>query len=79
MKKKLQLLLVAFTLLVSFNVKADTIINSELNLLNPDVRKCLREASEVEGWKVESIYMNSDDNLVYVFSKENNNRVYISK
>lgn len=79
MKKKLQLLLVAFTLLVSFNVKADTIINSELNLLNPDVRKCLLEASEVEGWKVESIYMNSDDKLVYVFSKENNNRVYISK
>ncbi len=79
MNKKLQLLVAAFALLISFNVKADTIVNSELNLKNPDVRKCLIEASQAEGWEVESIYMNSDDKLVYVFSKNNNDRVYISK
>ena len=60
MNKKLQLVLVAITLLISFNVKADTIINSELNLNNPDVRKCIIEASQVEGWKIESIYINSE-------------------
>lgn len=79
MNKKLQLVLVAITLLISFNVKADTIINSELNLNNPDVRKCIIEASKVEGWKIESIYINSDNKLVYIFSKDNNDRVYISK
>jgi len=32
MKKKLQLLLVAFTILIFTNVKAETIITSELDL-----------------------------------------------
>ena len=79
MKKKLQLLSVATMLLLSVNVSAETIINSELNLNNPDVRKCLIETTKAEGWKITSVYMNSSEKLVYVFSKDNNDKVYISK
>ncbi|PKQ45651.1 hypothetical protein [Confluentibacter flavum] len=79
MKKTLQFLSVAIILLLSINVKADTIINSELNLFNPDVRKCLLEASKSEGWELKSIYMNSEEKLVYVFSKGNDDKVYLSK
>ena len=79
MKKKLQLLSVATMLLLSVNVSAETIINSELNLNNPDVRKCLIETTKAEGWKIASVYMNSSEKLVYVFSKDNDDKVYISK
>ena len=79
MKKTLQLLSVAMMLLLSINVNADTIINSELNLNNPDVRKCLIEASQSEGWKIASVYINADEKLVYIFSKGSNDKVYISK
>lgn len=79
MKKTLQLLSLAIMLLLSVNVSADTIINSELNLNNPDIRKCLLESSQAAGWKVASVYINSDEKLVYVFSKDNDDKVYISK
>ena len=79
MKKKLQLLVVTFTILISVNVKADTIINSELNLNNPDVRKCLMEASNYDGWKLASTYLDSNENLVFVFLKGNDKKIYISK
>ena len=79
MKKKLQLLSVAVILFLSANVNAETITNAELNLNNPDVRKCLIEASKAEGWKIASVYMNSYEKLVYVFSKDNNDKVFISK
>jgi hypothetical protein len=79
MKKKLQLLAAALMILLSINVNADTIINSELSLNNPDVRKCLLEATKSEGWELKSIYMNSEDKLVFVFSKGNNDKVYVSK
>ena len=52
MKKKLQLLLAAIMILLTVNMNADTIINSDLNLYNPDVRKCLLEASKSEGWEL---------------------------
>ncbi len=77
--KKLQLLLVAVTLLLSVNVNADDTINSSLNLNNPDVRKCLLETSKSDGWKLESVYLNSEEKLVYVFSKDKNTKTYKSK
>lgn len=79
MKKKLQLLLVAVTLLLSFNAKADIIKNSELNLNNSDVRKCLLEASVTEGWVLKATYLDSNNKLVMIFDKDNNTKVYISK
>lgn len=79
MKKKLQLLTAAFMILLSINVNADTIINSDLNLYNPDVRKCLLEASKNEGWVLKATYINSEEKLVYVFSKGNNDKIYLSK
>lgn len=79
MKKKLQLLVAAMMILLTVNVNADTIINSDLNLYNPDVRKCLLDASKSEGWELKSVYMNADKKLVYVFSKGNDDKVYLSK
>lgn len=78
--KKLQLLFVAMMLLLSIDVKADdVIINSNLNLYNPDVRKCLLEASKKEGWELKSVYLNSKDELVMIFDKDNNSRIYKTK
>ena len=79
MNKKLQLFSAAIVLMLSIKMKADTIINSDLNLYNPDVRKCLIEASKSEGWELKSIYMNSEEKLVYVFSKDNDDKIYLSK
>ena len=61
--KKLQLLFVAMVLSLSFGANADTIKNSDLNLLNPDVRKCLLDSSLSEGWKLESVYTDSKEKL----------------
>lgn len=79
MKKTLQSLSVAAMLLLSVNMNADVIKINNLNLLNPDVRKCLKEASAQEGWDLKSIYTNADDKLVFVFSKGNDDKVYTSK
>lgn len=79
MKQKLQLLAVIMTLLFSFNAKADTIKNSNLNLNNPDVRKCLLEASENDGWKLASVYLDSENKIVMIFDKANDTKVYTSK
>ena len=77
--KKLQLLFVAMMLLFSFGANADTVKNSELNLNNPDVRKCLLDATSSDGWKLESVYSDSKENLVMIFGKDGNKRMYISK
>ncbi|GAA4890669.1 hypothetical protein GCM10023311_13660 [Flaviramulus aquimarinus] len=77
--KKLQLLFVAITLLFSVNAKADDTINSSLDLNNPDVRKCLLEATQSEGWTLESLYLDSEKKVVMIFGKENETRVYKSK
>lgn len=77
--KKLQLLFVAMILLLSIDVKADDIVNSSLNLSNPDVRKCLVEATKSEGWKLTAFYYNADEKLVMIFEKGNNTKTYMSK
>lgn len=79
MMKKLQLLSVAFMLLLSVNMNADVIKINNINLLNPDVRKCLLEASKSEGWDLKAIYSDASENLVFVFSKGDNDKVYTSK
>ena len=77
--KKLQLLFVAMMLLLSIDVKANDAINSSLNLSNPDVRKCLVEATKSEGWKVAALYYNADDKLVMIFEKDHKAKTYMSK
>lgn len=77
MMKKLQLLFVAMLFLLSMDVKADDIIvNSDLNLYNPDVRKCLLEASKKEGWELKSVYLNADEKLVMIFDKGKDSKIY---
>ncbi|GAL62120.1 hypothetical protein [Algibacter lectus] len=76
--KKLQLLSVAAMLLFSVNINADT-VKTNLNLFNPDVRKCLIEASESEGWKLEAVYTDEQDKLVMVFGKGTETKTYIDK
>ena len=77
--KKLQLVLVAVALTFSIGASADTIKNSDLNLNNPDVRKCLLDATQSEGWKLASVYLNSNNKLVYIFDKGNDTKIYTSK
>ena len=78
--KKLQLLPLAFAFLFSLNMKADdVIVNSNLNLYNPDVRKCLLETSKSEGWELKSVYLNSNQELVMVFDKGETTKIYKTK
>jgi hypothetical protein len=79
MMKKLQLLLVAMVLILSIDVNADTIKNSDLNLNNPDVRKCLLEATKTSGWDLASVYLNSDNKLVMIFDKGDDTKIYTSR
>lgn len=76
--KKLQLLFVAMMLLLSIDAKADDAINANLNLNNPDVRKCLVEATQSEGWELAALYYNADEKLVMIFEKDNNLKTYLS-
>ncbi|KJD31206.1 hypothetical protein PK35_15310 [Tamlana nanhaiensis] len=75
--KKLPII-IAFGLLFNVAANADTIKNSKLNLNNPDVRKCLIEAAQSEGWKLASVYLNANNKIVYVFDKENDTKIYTS-
>ena len=78
--KKLQLLLIVMALMVSVQVNAtDNPINTQFNLNNPDVRKCLIEASKSEGWNLEAYYINSNEKLVLVFGKDGETKVYAAK
>ncbi len=78
--KKLQLLALALGLLFTIDMKAnDVTVNSNLNLYNPDVRKCLLDASKSEGWELKSVYLNDKKELVMVFDKDNKTRVYKTK
>lgn len=77
--KKFQLLFIVIMLLLSIDAKADDKINSSLNLSNPDVRKCLVEATQSEGWKIAALYFNKEEKLVMIFEKDNNSKTYISK
>lgn len=78
--RKLQLLLIAIVLMVSMQVNAnEKPINREFNLNNPDVRKCLIEASKSEGWKLEAYYINANNKLVMVFGKDGETKVYATR
>lgn len=77
--KKLQLFVAAMLLMLCIDVNADTIKNSDLNLNNPDVRKCLLEATESTGWDLASVYLNSDNKLVMIFDKGNDTKIYTSR
>ena len=61
-------------LLLSVSVNATEL---RLNLNNPDVRKCLLEASENEGWALKAVYQNANEHLVYVFEKGKERRTYV--
>ncbi|SFC94604.1 hypothetical protein [Algibacter pectinivorans] len=79
MKNKLQVLFVAITLLVTIGAQANDRINSSLNLSNPDVRKCLIESTESEGWKMAALYYDANKKLVMIFEKGEDSKTYISK
>jgi len=74
-----KILLASAMILLSISVNAEDIINTDLNLYNPDVRKCLLEASEEDGWELKSVYMNSNDKLIMVFDKGDTTKIYKSK
>lgn len=73
--KKLQLLCASLMLLLTVTVNATEL---RLNLNNPDVRKCLIEATENEGWELKASYLNDNEKLVMVFVKDNQTRSYTS-
>lgn len=74
-----KILLASAMILLSISVNAEDIINADLNLYNPDVRKCLLEASKEGGWELKSVYMNSNEELVMVFDKGDTTKIYKSK
>lgn len=73
---KLKLLVLSAIFLFSISVSA---IEKELNLENPDVRKCLIEAAASDGWVLFSKEYNKSKKLVMVFKKNGEERVYVSK
>ena len=74
-----KLLLASAMIFLSIGLNADEIINTELNLYNPDVRKCLLEASEIDGWELKAVYTDANDQLVMVFDKGTTTKIYKSK
>lgn len=79
MMKKLHVFLAVVMLSFSIGANADTIKNSDLNLNNPDVRKCLLDATKVSGWELASVYLNADNKIVMIFDKGDDTRIYTSK
>ncbi|MFL1010691.1 hypothetical protein [Flavisericum labens] len=79
MMKKLQCLIAAAVILFSASMSADTIKNSNLNLNNPDIRKCLLDATKSEGWELSSVYLDANDKLVMIFDKGDDTKIYTSK
>ena len=78
--KTLQSLFAAILLLLSFNVKADDMtLNTNLNLFNPDVRKCLVESSKAEGWELKSVYLNAKREIIMIFDKGEETKIYKSR
>ncbi|WP_248724692.1 hypothetical protein [Seonamhaeicola sp. ML3] len=78
MMRKLQFFTAAIVLMLGINAHADTIKNSDLNLNNPDVRKCLLEATKTSGWDLASVYLNADNKLVMIFDKGDDTKIYTS-
>ncbi|MEC3906400.1 hypothetical protein VOI54_05180 [Tamlana sp. 2201CG12-4] len=73
--KKITLLCASLMLLLTVTVNATEL---RLNLNNPDVRKCLIEATKYEGWELRASYMNTNDKLVMIFVKGDETRTYTS-
>ncbi|TNJ41342.1 hypothetical protein KFZ70_04265 [Tamlana fucoidanivorans] len=73
--KKITLLFAALMLLLSVTAHATEL---RLNLENPDVRKCLIEATKYEGWELRATYLNANEKLVMVFVKGTDVRTYTS-
>ncbi|GAL65576.1 hypothetical protein [Jejuia pallidilutea] len=74
-----KILIASAMILLSISVNAEDIINTDLNLYNPDVRKCLLEATKESGWELKSVYTNDKDQLVMVFDKGDTTKIYKSK
>lgn len=72
---KKTLLFASMMLLFSASISATEL---RLNLNNPDIRKCLLESTNQEGWELKSVYQNKKEQLVYIFQKGNEKRTYIS-
>ena len=78
--KTIQNILAAGLLLMSFSVKAnEDKPNTDLNLFNPDVRKCLIDASKSEGWELKSVYLDDSKHIIMVFNKGEEKKIYKSK
>lgn len=70
--KKIAILLIMLISLSAFGKR-------KLNLENGDVRKCLIESAEQEGWTVLKPYYNKNGKLVIVVYKGSVTRKYVSK
>ncbi|WMI66542.1 hypothetical protein RBH94_05120 [Aestuariibaculum sp. YM273] len=62
-----KLLLFTGMLLLTTHVKA---VELNLNLNNPDVRQCLIDSANEEGWELKAKYLDENDKVVLVFKKE---------
>ncbi|WP_027138198.1 hypothetical protein [Gaetbulibacter saemankumensis] len=71
--KKFYFLTVIAMLLFSVSASA---VELNLNLNNPDVRKCLIESAGQEGWEHSATYLDADNKVVLVFSKDGKNVSY---
>lgn len=74
-----KILLFATIVLLSFSASADDKINTSLNIMNPDVRKCLLEASKADSWELMATYLDKDEKIVMVFGKGDETKTYKSK
>lgn len=74
-----KILLSAAVVLLSLSASADDIINTSLNIQNPDVRKCLLEATKADGWELKSVYLDKNEKIVMIFDKGNDSKIYKSK
>ncbi|MGC6432391.1 MAG: hypothetical protein ACON5F_15205 [Jejuia sp.] len=74
-----KILLSAAIVLLSLSASADDKINTSLNIMNPDVRKCLLEASKADGWELMSVYLDEDEKIVMIFGKGKEEKIYKSK
>ncbi|MBD0831394.1 hypothetical protein [Aestuariibaculum sediminum] len=62
-----KLLLFTGMLLLAVSAKA---VELNLNLNNPDVRKCLIDSANEEGWELKAKYLDENDKVVLVFKKD---------
>ncbi|WP_194768643.1 hypothetical protein [Tamlana sp. I1] len=73
--KNVKLLCASLMLLLSISLSATEL---KLDLKNPDVRKCLLEAASNQGWLLDTVYQDSEGNLVFILTKGEETRTYTS-